>query len=138
MTQTQREKELVAIAQQIVARIREDPPDEVHQWVHTTAKNLAKQTGNSVITEWIAIAITIATAVPVDKTWRELTAWINITPPTAERTKNGRTNQGTFFRHPHNNRPGPRGGLPRHIQNNQKTATDTPFRYGPKKQEDMK
>jgi len=56
---------LATIAVELVTRVRDDPPTEVHRWLATTMEGK----------DWLSLAIVLAAAVPVDESWRNLTAW---------------------------------------------------------------
>ena len=60
------ESELESIAQQLVARLRDDDPEAVNRW-------LCSQVSNP--NDWYRLCFVLAAAVPDDQTWSNLTAW---------------------------------------------------------------
>jgi hypothetical protein len=63
------EDELAAIACQLVARIREDEPEANAAW-------LTAQVPNPV--DWFRLCFALAAAVPMDQSWKNLTAWATV------------------------------------------------------------
>lgn len=62
---------LEQVAQQLVGRLRTDPPDDNAEWLRGQLPDPA---------EWLALAFVLAAGVPVDESWRTLTAWTRIEP----------------------------------------------------------
>jgi len=60
------EAELESIAQQLVARLRDDDPEAVNRW-------LCSQVSNP--NDWYRLCFVLAAAVPDDQRWSELLAW---------------------------------------------------------------
>jgi hypothetical protein len=60
------EAELESIAQQLVARLRDDDPEAVNRWLSLVMPNP---------TDWYRLCFVLAAAVPDDQRWSELTAW---------------------------------------------------------------
>ena len=58
---------LEAIAQQLAARVREDDPDANQRWLHTQTTAAERE----------HLLYVLAAAVPDDKPWVELVAWID-------------------------------------------------------------
>lgn len=65
LTRDERADRLAVIAAGLTARIRDDDPAATHRWLR---EQMAGE-------DWCALAVVLACAVPVDRTWRELTAW---------------------------------------------------------------
>ena len=65
------EAELESIAQQLVARLRDDDPEAVNRW-------LCSQLSNP--NDWFRLCFVLAAAVPIDESWRSLTAWTELDP----------------------------------------------------------
>jgi len=63
---------LEAIAQQLAARVRDEDPDTVAQWLNTELPNPA---------DWFRLAFVLAAAVPDDKRWSDLIRWIDRPDP---------------------------------------------------------
>lgn len=59
---------LEQIAQQLVARVREDDPQANQRWLHT----------NTTPDDREALLYVLAAAVPDDRSWRQLTAWCSV------------------------------------------------------------
>lgn len=56
---------LEQIAQQLIARVREDDPQANQRWLHAVTTPDDRE----------ALLYVLAAAVPDDRTWRDLTAW---------------------------------------------------------------
>ena len=69
MTPDERADKLAAIAMQLAARVREDAPESVHQWL------AAEMAGE----DWLALAVVLAAAVP-DRPWSRLVSWTRLRP----------------------------------------------------------
>jgi len=57
---------LAEVAAQLSARVREDDPEANGRWLASVLPDSA---------DWFRLAFVLAAAVPVDRTWTELTAW---------------------------------------------------------------
>jgi hypothetical protein len=66
VTLDQRADHLASIGAQLAARIRDDEPPVVHQWLREQLPDPA---------DWFALCFVLAPAVPVDRPWTELTRW---------------------------------------------------------------
>lgn len=62
------EDQLVAIAMQLCARVRDDHPEANGRWLTAVAPDPEN---------WWRLLFILAAAVPDDQTWSELTGWIN-------------------------------------------------------------
>jgi hypothetical protein len=60
---------LAAIAVELVGRVRDDEPAAVHRWLQAVVAD----------NDMMALAVILAAAVPDDRPWSELVAWIE--PP---------------------------------------------------------
>ena len=56
---------LAGIAVELAVRIRDDEPTAVHRWLRSEMDG----------EDWLALAVVLAAAVPVDEPWSHLTAW---------------------------------------------------------------
>lgn len=65
---------LASIAAQLAARVRDHDPENNGQWLTRQLPDPA---------DWFRLAFVLAAAVPVDQTWRDLTAWARNLPDTA-------------------------------------------------------
>lgn len=57
---------LESVAQQLIARLRDDDPVRVHAWLAAVLPDWR---------DWYRLCFVLAAAVPDDRTWGELTAW---------------------------------------------------------------
>ena len=87
MTPEERADRLARIAQELVVRVRDDDPDVVHQWLES-----------AVAGEWLALSVILACAVPDDRSWRQLTAWIS-EPPRERRGVQPCGTRAAYYRH---------------------------------------
>jgi len=62
---------LAEIAVELAVRIRDDEPTAVHRWLRSEMDG----------EDWLALAVVLAAAVPVDEPWSQLTAWTWLRPP---------------------------------------------------------
>ncbi len=60
--------ELAVIAAQLAARVRDDPPADNARWL----RNMVPTP-----TDWFRLCFVLASAVPDDKTWGDLTMWVH-------------------------------------------------------------
>lgn len=58
--------DLAAIAAQLVARVRDEPPADNARWLALMLPDPQ---------DWFRLAFTLACAVPTDRTWLTLTRW---------------------------------------------------------------
>ena len=66
---------MAEIAVELAVRIRDDEPTAVHRWLRSEMDG----------EDWVALAVVLAAAVPVDEPWSHLTAWTWIGDLTEER-----------------------------------------------------
>ena len=66
MTPDDRADALAAIAVELVVRVRDDDPSAVHRWLRNEVPD----------NDMMALAVILAAAVPDDRTWTDLTAWL--------------------------------------------------------------
>lgn len=57
---------LTRIAQELVVRVRDDDPEANAQWLSGVLRDPG---------DWFRLAFLLATAVPDDQTWTQLTSW---------------------------------------------------------------
>ena len=58
---------LAVVANELITRVRDDEPAAVHRWLVSQIAGL---------NEWIGLAMILAAAVPDDRRWTDLVAWI--------------------------------------------------------------
>ena len=66
MTADERADMLAAVAVELVGRVRDDDPVDVHRWL----LNAMRDSG-----DWVGLAVVLACAVPDDRKWSQLTEW---------------------------------------------------------------
>jgi len=62
---------LESVAQQLAARLREDDPESVARWLVSELPDPA---------DWFRLNFALAIAYPIDRTWRQATAWTRPAP----------------------------------------------------------
>ena len=62
---------LAELAVQLVYLVREDDPESVGRWLAAHLPDPA---------DWFRLSVVLAAAIPVDRTWGELTAWAHPDP----------------------------------------------------------
>ena len=62
---------LESVAQQLAARLREDDPEAVARWLVYELPDPA---------DWFRLNFALAIAYPIDRTWRQATAWTRPAP----------------------------------------------------------
>jgi hypothetical protein len=62
---------LEQVAQQLIARVRDDDPQSNRRWLHLLTTEDERE----------ALIYILAAAVPDDRTWRQLTAWTRMPDP---------------------------------------------------------
>lgn len=73
------------VAIQGVSRIRAEDPEEVHRWLCNAMLDVREQANAdgvyvTVEESYVALASVLFAAVPEDRTWGELTAWVTDEP----------------------------------------------------------
>ena len=58
---------LESVAQQLAARLRDDDPESVARWLVSELPDPA---------DWFRLNFALAAAYPIDRTWRQATAWV--------------------------------------------------------------
>jgi hypothetical protein len=73
-TTDDRADRIAETAAQLVARVRDDQPTDVHRWIRLqVADFVATWPGHD--DAWVALAVALACAVPDDRSWTDMTAW---------------------------------------------------------------
>lgn len=62
---------LGVVASQLVARVRDDEPEANGRWLASQLPDPA---------DWFRLAFALAAAVPVDRSWKQLTRWTHASP----------------------------------------------------------
>lgn len=72
---------LAAVAVELIGRVREYDPADVHRWLVTEVAG---------VNEWIGLTMILAAVVPDDQPWSELKAWVTQTQRTSRRRRTWR------------------------------------------------